>query len=465
MHTSGPEAVQLSGADPAGRLYFDGHRYLRGIYSTAASSVTGLFDCGLFAELYERGMVPSTRIATEIPADNLRGFSLILEHEAIHPITYPREWGFEMVKAAALAFLDVVELSLRHNYICKDAHLFNFVFHGSTPVWVDLTSLTARVLPDNPLPWRMEFSCCVTDPLKLWSDGCEFLARRSISHPAMALPADEFIAYRYPMLRGSSSLLWKARSIFGRLRYPEAIKSNSRIAALLKFVSRRRTDKVIRSLRSAIVSLQSSRGSTWGDYHSAYLSDAGDLIPSQRFQRILTLVAEYNPDVVTELAGNAGVLSQLLAKRHPEKLVICTDYDPRAIDCLFDRARRSGLENLAFAVLDFMVPEYSTAEIPPQQRLGGDCVLALAVTHHLLLSQGYSYDDVFLSIASYTRKYAFIEFMPLGLHDGEKAPPLPDWYSLDAFKKSFSKYFACLHIEQLEENRILFLGELLPRTN
>jgi hypothetical protein len=77
-----------------------------------------------------------------------------------------------------------------------------------------------------------------------------------------------------------------------------------------------------------------------------------------------------------------------------------------AIDRLFERARRAGLKNLSAAVLDFMVPEFTLAESAPHQRLAADCVLALAVTHHLLLTQGYDYDTVLRRIREYTASLA-----------------------------------------------------------
>jgi hypothetical protein len=105
-----------------------------------------------------------------------------------------------------------------------------------------------------------------------------------------------------------------------------------------------------------------------------------------------------------------------------------------------------------------MVPEFTLAESAPHQRLAADCVLALAVTHHLLLTQGYDYDTVLRRIREYTASLAFVEFMPLGLHDGRSAPPLPSWYNLDAFSDAFSRHYERVHMEQLDENRILLVG-------
>ena len=60
-----------------------------------------------------------------------------------------------------------------------------------------------------------------------------------------------------------------------------------------------------------------------------------------------------------------------------------------------------------------------------------------------------------------TKKYIIVEFMPLGLWNGETAPELPEWYTLDWFLDNLKKYFNILKIEQTEINRIAILGELI----
>jgi hypothetical protein len=58
-----------------------------------------------------------------------------------------------------------------------------------------------------------------------------------------------------------------------------------------------------------------------------------------------------------------------------------------------------------------------------------DVVFALALTHHLILSQNYDIHAIFSTISMYSRKYVYIEFCPLGLWSNGKAPPFPDWYN------------------------------------
>ena len=74
-------------------------------------------------------------------------------------------------------------------------------------------------------------------------------------------------------------------------------------------------------------------------------------------------------------------------------------------------------------------------------QLQSDIVFALALTHHLILSQGISLLVLLNTLSHLTHQYIVIEFMPLGLWDGKNAPPIPDWYNINWFRVHFEKYF------------------------
>jgi hypothetical protein len=87
--------------------------------------------------------------------------------------------------------------------------------------------------------------------------------------------------------------------------------------------------------------------------------------------------------------------------------------------------------------------------------------VALAITHHLILSQRIGISKVIEILGLYTSKYIIVEFMPLGLYDGTSAPPIPDWYNIESFSFEFSKFFTIIDIHKIDKNRILFTGKKL----
>jgi hypothetical protein len=447
------ERVALSGADPGAVLYSDGQRYLRG----AGEDARELLASGLLDALAQAGLFPATRVLSGEVPEPLRGHFLVLEHEAIGPLSYPREWSFAMVKAAALAFLDVAEAALARGYTLKDAHLFNFVFRGMRPIWVDAGSFVPVGRLPAPVPWQDEFVRGVLVPLEMWAAGAAWLGRAAIRHPASLMGVEDVAAYRWPSLRWRFAA--QARRMLGYAAVAGSIGEDSTRARLFRALFASTPQATLRKLRRRVTRLKPPPSPAWDAYQDEYLDAQGGIALPPRFERIATLVGSHAPRSVIELGGNSGVLSQALAARYPKMRVLCTDVDPAPLDRMFERKGAAALPNLSAAVLDFMVPEYTPAEIAPERRFASECVLALALTHHLLLSQGYSYDAVIDGIARYASRLAFVEFMPLGLHDGVSAPPLPAWYGLDAFRAAFERQFEVLGVQPLEENRVLLIGQ------
>ena len=198
----------------------------------------------------------------------------------------------------------------------------------------------------------------------------------------------------------------------------------------------------------------------WGNYHEEIdeIYERGDTYP--RFERIAELIKEHKINTVLELAGNAGTLSRVILEKTNVESVICTDNDEKAVDLMYLSFKNSGLQ-LTPAIFNFITSMSVSCEIPIHERFAADAVIALAVTHHLILTQKIPIDSILKTISMYTKKYVFIEFMPMGLYDGKHVPTIPSWYTVDWFRISFKKYLRLIIEEQLEENRILFLGELI----
>lgn len=453
--------VSLSGADSVGVLYTNGNTFLRGIHESSVEQMQSLLGSPFWEELSRRNLVPETRILdrNSVP-QSMRHFPLVLEHESISPVSYPYEWSFEMVKSIGLAYLEILELANKFGYSCKDAHPYNWLFRGTNPVWVDIGSFVKLSPSSYSLPWLESFYSCVITPLTIWNDGMPFLATRAMGSPSKLFTIDEAIAYNHFFLRGQGVVMRNLRYGFRALFFANNIPENTIVRCVVKRLFKKNPSKKIVQLKKKVQKIFFAPSTSWGQYHAEYFDENDQVKADPRFTRIVDLIQEYSPSSILELAGNAGVLSQLIAEKLPNIPIICTDYDSGAIDLLFRRIQKVPLSNLSMLVLDFMSPEFNSAEVKPQLRLKSDCVMALAVTHHLLLSQGYSYDQIFKTIQSYSNRIVFIEYMPLGLYDGYQSPQLPLWYTQKKFEDSFTKYFKILHIEQLDINRILYVGSV-----
>lgn len=443
--------------DSFGKVFTWKGRLFRGIYKEARPLALDLFSSGLIDELNKQRLIPKTTV-TDF---HLEEFDLVIEHELIPSVSYPHEWSFTMLKDAALCVLKLNETSLKFGFETKDCHAYNVVFHNNRPLFVDIGSFVKVPNENVNLLCYEEFLMDYFHPLKIWRSGDYYTAKRIIADETGLLPHQSYlnIQYGFPLKQIGYFFTKARKGIF------KALNILSR-KGKIRTNTIKRKEKQVRHLYNCTKALSLPvKKSTWHNYHNEYLDAAGNVISStKRFDRIVELLNQFNVTTLTELAGNQGVVSKLLLQKVPAiQKIICTDYDENAIDLLYNSIKNNEhfSDRLIPAVVNFMTPVPNYFGSNPDKRFASDCVLALAVTHHLILTQKFNIDVIISSIKSYTRKYLVTEFMPLGLWDGKFAPPYPAWYTRDWFVTHLEKHFRILTEEKTEENRITFFCELI----
>ncbi|MGH8957152.1 MAG: methyltransferase, partial [Acidimicrobiia bacterium] len=88
--------------------------------------------------LQQSGLLEAEQ-ARLIPTESANDEAL-LRHERVPFWTYPYEWSFGMLKAAALLQLELIESALERGLTLKDATPYNVQFRGVEPLFVDIGS-------------------------------------------------------------------------------------------------------------------------------------------------------------------------------------------------------------------------------------------------------------------------------------------------------------------------------------
>lgn len=443
------------------------NRLFRAIRNDAIDRIKALFTSGLMQELIKENLYPDSWMTDY----ELEGHSLVIEHSKIHPISYPYEWTFSMLKDAALLVLKVNEVATQYGYQLHDCHAFNVVFDRTQPKYVDLGSF---VKVDKNYKGFLDYEGFLRSyyyPLKIYSDRNSYLARNIINPQGILIPHESYLLYKYSTLRYIDiSLTKKIIEYYFSFRKATLIESSiirNRFPILGMPVCYLKEKRLLPlqsvNMKSLAKKVQSipyrGTNSQWSTYHNEYITPDGKTKITFRFDRIIEIIKDYNIETVVELGGNQGVLSNLLIEHAGIKHAVCIDYDKDAVEAMYLSAKEKQIA--IYPILqDCMFPILGPTTNAPWQRFKSDIVVALALTHHLILSQSFHIDFILENIAQYTKKYIIIEFMPLGLWDGKSTSPIPEWYTLDWFRESLKSYFE-IHIEEkLEENRVLFLGKL-----
>ena len=204
------------------------------------------------------------------------------------------------------------------------------------------------------------------------------------------------------------------------------------------------------------ISFHSHKESQWSNYYNE-INISKEI--SNRFVKIVDIISKLK-DIKTlcDIGSNAGLFVFYLLQRgiNMEK-VWCIDYDRYAIDKLYHLNKKDYMYSIVPICNNPFIPRLIWFQEKLFKRCAADLVTCLALTHHLLLSQNFDIDHVLIILSRFTKKYLLIEFMPLGLWDGENAIPIPSWYCKEWFEIKLNEYFYIMSFHKIEENRILYV--------
>lgn len=447
-------------------LGLDGHadvfRYddkiLRAIYPAHEAFYATLVAHPIVGELIDAGMlVPVAKSAIR-----LDDYPLVLEHPALPFVTFPYEWTPSMFKAAAKC---VLELNLRlipHGYCTQDGHLWNILFSGVTPQFIDFTSIVK--LPENG-KWSGadNFVDACMSALKLMAKGfpttAHSLLRDVKSYPEHALANSVFINTN--RFGGHPKLIADVYKV-GELISHFASKALNRIRTR----GRARIKGTIEHIQSLIDTVERMDvrppKKMWSYYYATstdYPAYNGKLEELQNtalstpkhvaFDQILTRL---KPASVLDIGCNRGVYSQLAALKGAR--VVGIDSDELALDEMFRDSAALGSEVIALFVNVTAPAEPITFKSRPfptvEERLRSDLVLCFALIHHLAMKPPYlKFPQIASILASFTGKHLIVEYVPFEdkyVQEAVNKRPAGfgdqfTWYTLEDFLAALSPYF------------------------
>src|SRR3989344_9607918 len=132
--------------DSSGNVIIKNNRILRAVNKNFKKNYDLLMNSGLYAELVDKGYLIPHR---EIKSKHI-SFYKIIKPDLIPVVSYPYEWSFDMLHAAARLTLTIEKIALKYNLTLKDASAFNIQFIGVKPVLIDTLSFEKL---DPNAPW------------------------------------------------------------------------------------------------------------------------------------------------------------------------------------------------------------------------------------------------------------------------------------------------------------------------
>jgi len=387
------QAETLSWRDPDGFVVKDQGRILRAVSSLKTVQTRALLAAPWMTRLMAAGQVPQTAELIGAPPTLASAQDwLWLEHAEVTFPCFPHEITALQLYDAGKLTLELAIEAAKHGWVLKDASAWNVLYSRGKPVFVDFLSFDAQA-PTGTWVAYGQFVRHFLLPLLLYrhlglTPAEIFLTNRDgipperaadlLSRTRLLSPIGLELVLLPKWLSGSGSRLIADQSAGKTRRFaPEVARS-----LLLRTL--RRLQGLLERLRPDTSRLRS----TWAAYEEerAHYSEP-DLVAKREFVRAHL----GDGGSVLDLGANAGEFSLLAAERGAE--VVAADADHAALLRLYARLRADA-RAVTPLVLNIARPTpaigWGNREVLSfLERATGrfDCVLALGLLHHLLVSE------------------------------------------------------------------------------
>lgn len=456
--------------DPAGCVFRINEQIYRYIPEDKAPGIGNMLQSPWFRNLVTSGMViPSAVVDPDESKhlDNILGEigGKVLRHEKVPFVSYPYEWSTKMCVDAGLLTLNIQENLLGAGHSLKDATPYNVQFVGCRPVFVDVCSI--EPCSETGI-WNAYDQFCRfwIYPLLLHRlglrdfrlfylsriDGLSIDTVRELAGLWPGLRFGIFLDYFLPVLLGGLKKVARAET-------KSAMLKRRRHSREIQLMTVRRCRKILRKLGKVRANSQ------WSAYiqENNYSSE----VDAQKFQFVENVISSQDIKDLADLGCNTGQYSILAARRGIR--VVAVDSDLACIERLYGFARNERLDILPLCV-DIANPSPAIgwgneerAGLLSRLERQFDCVLSLALVHHLLVTHSVPLEFVAELQERWTKKLLIAEFVaPRDSRFREMVRYRSDgfdYYTVDYFKKVYSKYFRIV-----KERRLLDESRQLDRT-
>jgi hypothetical protein len=457
----GTQASELNAAsfrDPSGFVYRRDGVFLRQVNRGYHENYSALLRTGLYSELVEREMLVRHEEVNLGLAATPNAFA-VLRPEIVPFISYPYEWSFGQLRDAAILTLDLQLSCLQRNMSLRDASAFNVQFVGAKPLFIDTLSF-GRYSEGAPWVAYRQFCQHFLAPLAL-------MARRDVRLGLLhrdysdGVPLDLASKLLGARSRFSLGLLLHVH-LHARAQQRHGV-AQAEDSPRLRQMTKRSLVSFIEHLRNQIENLTWNPSRTeWAKYSETHNYSNADF--ARKRELVSQMIARVDPRMTWDLGANTGEFSRIAADAG--SFVVAFDGDPGAVELGYQRTRMAKDARILSLVMDLSNPSPSSGWAGSERmsiadRGPADCLLALALMHHLTLTAHVPLGR-FAEYCASVANSAIVEYVPF---DDPQAQRLVQsrteaaaGYTQQDFEAAFQRYFDVVGRESIgNSGRTLYL--------
>jgi ribosomal protein L11 methylase PrmA len=366
-------------------------------------------------------------------------------------ISYPYEWCFSQLKDAALLTLEIQLQALETGMSLKDASAYNIQFVDGKPLFIDTLSFE---MYEEGRPWVAYRQFCqhFLAPLSLMS-------QRDIHLHHLLRDYIDGI----PLDLTSKLLPWRTWFNLGLLSHIHLhAKAQTRFADQSVKTDRRKVSRIsllglIDGLKSTVRRLSwDPAGTEWHDYYNITNYDESAFQQKGELVEAMLSSLDEAPTMVWDLGANTGVFSRIAAQQGV--LTVAFDIDPAAVEKNYRETLARDETHILPLILDLTNPSPGIGwehqeRASLMDRSPADVVLALALIHHLAISNNLPFEK----IADFLHKICrvlIIEFVPKSDSQVQKLlssrEDIFGTYDQKNFEREFGKFFVIERQEPIQ---------------
>jgi SAM-dependent methyltransferase len=403
--------------DPGGFVfYLDGAVY-RAVARDQHEFLATLAKTGLLDEWMKAGHWVRTRAVDPESDEHLRlaracpDWPRFLAHERIPIISYPYEWSFSMMADAALLTLRIQNGLLARGVSLKDASAFNVQFNGAAPVFIDVLSVER--------PRRLDVWTAYGQFCRMFLNPLLAAVHKGLGFRHAFLPDLEGLDnQQMAALFGKAG--WLRPGLWFDVMLPAILerKASARAGTVRQSLAKEGGDAGIQQMNLARLERKinglvrrRTASSAWSQYErTCTYTDAAS---AAKKDWVRAFLATHKPRTVLDLGCNQGAYSLLAAESGAR--VVAVDTDEVCVDRLYVKARDERLPILPL-VVNVATPSPPAGFLSRERagfldRAPSDCVLALALVHHLLVAARLPPAAIGELFARLARTWLVVEFV------------------------------------------------------
>jgi len=460
LRTNGRAASSFR--DPSGFLFYRDGSIYRQVNAVYKEDYDHLMRSGLYETLVDAGLLIAHDEVDSQCAISDDGYRVI-KPEHIPFISYPYEWCFSQLKDAALTTLAIQKKALDLGMSLKDCSAYNIQFRAGKPVLIDTLSFERYT---EGRPWVAYRQYCqhflaplclmsykdvrLNQLLRIYIDGVPLDLASSL------LPLRS--VFRFSLL-SHIHLHASSQKYFA----DKIVDTSGRKMSRFSFLA------LVDGLESATRRLRwRARGTEWADYYSQDINYS-----LEAFEHKKQIVGEFleraQPEVVWDLGANVGVFSRIASDRGIQTFSF--DIDPAAVERSYLECVKRQETDILPLLLDLTNPSPAIGWENEERRSilergPGGTVLALALVHHLAISNNLPIGRIADFFSKVCRQSLIVEFVPKSdsqvqrlLSSREDIFPR---YTQADFESELSRHFRIqASVEVRDSDRVLYLMERL----